>query len=151
MKSTTRLLAMALAVGVCGGCSERRDWAFMEGVGGMRVGAPYRVSGTVFLPVDCDVSGLHAIANGPRQVNSGVAVQRVRARVVGRAVFLQVSTTMGGHGRTSRCGPVELAVSGLGKYKVFYGAPPGLFGPRGGAHEIGEIVLEPEDASRPAH
>ena len=100
----------------------------MQRVGGLAVHAERRHGRDVHLSVRCDVSGLHTITVKPTALNSGLVVEGVRVTRQDRAMYLVVRTALQAEGRSSTCGPVDLANVPSGKYTVFYGEPRGLFG-----------------------
>jgi len=58
--------SLTFAAFLVAGCtSERRDWVFVQSVGGIAVGNPHRTPSGVMLPVFVDVSGLRTITTKP--------------------------------------------------------------------------------------
>ncbi len=103
---------------------EARDWAFIQGVGGLAIHQPYRMSGSVFIPVDCNVSGIRAITVNPNLVNSGIVVKGVKAVHHNSTIYVQVFTTVAhGDEMSAACTPAKLANIPPGKYDVVYGMP----------------------------
>lgn len=129
------LLAAVLLLGACVG--EHRDWAFVQSVGGMALGAPYRTAkGVVMLPVRVDVSGTKAITTKPTALNSGLGIREIRVRRDGNTVRLALVTTPARESATS-AGEVALGNLEVGLYTVQYAEP------NGHTVDLGAIRVEP--------
>jgi hypothetical protein len=139
LRRSTRASLAALLVGVAySACSgERRDWAFVQSVGGMALGTPYRNASGVMLPVAVDVSGLRAITTTPRIVNSGLALKEIAVWREGRTLGLALITTVAGPGARTTSGDLELGPLEPGRYTVVYPEPDGR------RVELGEIAVAP--------
>jgi hypothetical protein len=116
---------------------ESRDWAFMESVGGVAVHKAYRQNGVVYLPVECNVSGLRAVTVSPWTINSALVIARVEATRSNEVIYVRVFTRLadGEHG-SAECVPVALEAIPSGSYQVLYGAP-------GKASGLGVVAVEP--------
>jgi len=125
----------ALLLEACAG--EQRDWAFVQSVGGLAVGAPYRTPAGVMLPVDIDITGLRSITTKPTTMNSGLALKEIVIRPQGNTLLLKVMTTLGGKG--SSPSSKDLLVGNLepGRYAVLFTEPGGA------TIEVGNITVPP--------
>lgn len=115
-----------------------RDWNFVQGVGGIRIMAPVGAGAEARLPIECDVSGLHAITCRPTLLNSGLVIRSVHTSMAEGAIYLRVVTSLPGDGLQP--GGVHFAdLSRLkpGAYTVYYGRR----GDR--SHPLGSIRLGP--------
>ena len=57
------------------GCvNDQKDWKFIQDIGGMSVGNPYKNSDGIVLPINCDVSGLRTITRKPTILNSDLSI-----------------------------------------------------------------------------
>jgi hypothetical protein len=112
---------------------DSRDWQFIQSVGGIAIGTPYRSeSGTVFLPIECNVSGTQAITVQPTAVNSGLICAAPDVRVHEQAIAIAVRTEVAQKGRSNaRCPDAELGQLSPGRYSVSYANPDGSEQPLG--------------------
>lgn len=83
LNSSTSLFLLAITL--LSGCAEGgfghaggepMDWAFIQSVGGIRLGDPYRRSGRYWVPVIVDVSGAQTITVIPTWRNTGLVCTR---------------------------------------------------------------------------
>lgn len=133
-------LAAAVAALLVAGCAvEHRDWAFVQSVGGIALGTPYRAASGVMLPVSVDVSGSRTITTKPTAMNSGLALDRIAVRRQGHTLSLAVITRVAGNDN-HRTSSVDLALGELdpGRYAVAYAEPDGS------SVEMGEITVQPK-------
>lgn len=106
--------------------TEKWKWKTIQSAGGIKVGTPFRDKNrVVFLPVDCDVSGLRKITVEPLGMNSGLVLKKIRVRVIRSEIHLQVITTLA-HGSlgSSPKEPVRLGKLARGNYDVLYDSAP---------------------------
>jgi hypothetical protein len=94
---------------------ERRDWAFIESVGGMKVKASNHR-----LDVTCDVSGTRRITREPTFVNSGIGVRKLDWTREGSVIRLTVVTSLMEKGMSCSCGSIDLSKLPAGSYAVEY-------------------------------
>lgn len=128
------------AVVFMGGCAgaQQRDWAFVQSIGGMAVGRPYRTAAGVMLPVRVDVSGLEAITTEPTTMNSGLALKEVTVRRQGDILRLGVVTGLASHAnQPTAANDLLLGDLAPGLYDVVYDQPDGT------QVSIGRIVVAP--------
>lgn len=113
------------------------DWQFVQSVGGIAVGAPQRgANGQVFLPVNCDVSGLRAVTTDPSAINSGIVCEAPAVVVHGRSVFIAVVTSLPSEKfGSSRCPNANVGALAPGQYAVFYGSAKDV------SHPLGSIEV----------
>jgi hypothetical protein len=99
-----------------------RSWEFMESVGGIAVGDPYRNRNqTVYLPVRCDVSGLSAITAKPTALNSGIVVTAISQGVKNGQILISVNVGAIRRGsNTCLCTGVDVGDIPAGRYSVCY-------------------------------
>jgi hypothetical protein len=129
------LLALLLVAGCAG---EHRDWAFVQSVGGMALGTPYRTAKGLMIPVSVDVSGLRRITTEPRLMNSGLALQKVAVRREGLTLGLALMTTIASRAnQQTSSGDLFLGDLEPGRYAVVYAEP------NGGRVAMGEITVPP--------
>ena len=136
--------AIALSLAAVASCSslvgwasrEPRDWRFIQSVGGLAIGTPYRSeSGNVLLPVDCDVSGRY-ITVQPTAANSGLHASAPAVSIREQSIYLTLRTELaqqGGYG--ARCPDAELGQLPPGQYSVSY------LSPDGSEHSLGSIEV----------
>jgi hypothetical protein len=132
-------ITAAVATLLITGCAaEHRDWAFVQSIGGMAVGTPYRTASGVMLPVAVDVSGLKTITTKPRVMNSGLAVKEIVVRREGHTLGIALFTTAaGGSSARTTSGDVALGDLQPGRYSVVYAEP------NGGRVDMGEVTVAP--------
>ena len=119
-----KLLLLSLIVLVaCAALDEPRNWTFVQSVGGISIGDPTQGNDEWLLPVRADVSGLREISTKPTVMLSGVACRAVEAKVEGTSIFIVVTTTIAGEGRTAQCPPAALGHPRAGMYAVIYRGP----------------------------
>src|SRR4051812_37366526 len=142
---TPRLLLALLALAGLVGCgtpesqglvSQPRGWEFVEAVGGLRMGTAHRNDQGVFLPIECDVSGLHATTGRPASLNSGIACDAPLVRMEGRRIMLTLNTsTATKKHHETRCPPADLGDLAAGAYEASYRDP------QGSEHPLGPTVV----------
>ena len=135
------VVAMAVMVFAVAGCTafavwatrSQRDWQFVQSVGGIAVGTPYRIDdGRVLLPIDFDVSGLRAITTQPTLMNSAMNCAAPLVDVRSQVIAITVRTELadkGGYG--PGCPDADLGDLAAGRYAVVYGSPDGSEHPLG--------------------
>ncbi len=130
------LLLLCPLAAFAGILPERQTWDFMQSVGGISIGDPFREDGMWYLPVLCDVSGTRKVTVGPTRMNSSLAAPDVRIQVKGSAVYVTVVTTMVSHNQSSLCKPASLGNLPAGTYSVFYRDPDGT------RHKLGKVSIK---------
>jgi hypothetical protein len=124
---------------LCVGCvDEYRDWAFVQSVGGLAIGTPYRTPDGILLPISVNVSGTKAITTKPTTMNSALALKEIVVRRQGNTISLGLVTTLFSdkHSRTSVTN-ISLGQLGPGNYTIIYAEP------KGGHINIGTIEVTP--------
>jgi hypothetical protein len=141
MKTTFKLpilVAVILLIAVSG-CNavESRDWKFVQSVGGLALGTPWRDNrGHVLLPVQCDVSGTQTITVHPTAMNSALVCEPPDTRVRSNTVFLTIRTVIAGSRKTdARCPAADVGALPAGVYSVTY------LSPDGSRHPLGSIQI----------
>jgi hypothetical protein len=111
----------------------KRDWQFVQSVGGMAIGTPHRDDRKhVILPIRCSVAG-ETVTRHPTTGYSGLAFDTPAVRVSSTNVFLTFRTTLPGK-RDAQCPPADLGKLAGGEYAVFYRSPDGAREPVGTIH-----------------
>lgn len=109
----------AFILSSCSVADERRDWSFIQSVGGMVVGAQDK--NTNWLNLRGDVSGFHEFTTKPTQLNSALALKSVNASVDGGAINLYVTTTIiSKKYNSTKIEGVNIASVKAGQYAVQY-------------------------------
>lgn len=72
--------------------SQPRDWDFIQSVGGIRLGEPYRLNGFLWVPILLDVSGSQTITVQPTNSNTGLECAQIMSRNSGNGTSLLVYT-----------------------------------------------------------
>ena len=120
-----------------------QSWDFMESVGGISTGNPYRTSkGTIYLPINCDVSGLTEITRKPTLMNSALVVDAVTAKVRKNEILISVETGLVRKNSTCRCEGVDLRNIPAGQYDVLY------YGSDRQKHKIGTALVPQSQAPK---
>lgn len=102
----------------------KRDWQFVQSVGGMAIGTPHRDDRKhVILPIRCSLVG-ETVTRHPATQYSGLAFDTPIVRVNSTNVFLTFRTTLPGT-RDAQCPPADLGKIAGGDYAVFYRSPDG--------------------------
>jgi hypothetical protein len=110
--------------------STARDWQFVQSVGGLSIGIPYRNDRKhVILPIRCYTSGKQ-ITIHPTTGYSGLAFDFPMVHIHSTNVFITVCTVLPGK-RDASCPPADLGKLAGGDYSVFYSSPDGNREPLG--------------------
>ena len=95
MDKTVKNLCIASLLILLIGCSvisERKDWNFIEKVGGLTVAGQDKNPN--WLIIRGDVSGLREFSTKPSQVNSALAVKSVERKITNSTIQIYVVTTV---------------------------------------------------------
>jgi hypothetical protein len=140
MKTTLKLpilvaVILLIAVADCDAV-ESRDWQFVQSVGGLALGTPWRDNrGHILLPVRCDVSGTQTITVRPTAMNSALVCEPPDTRVRSSTVLLTIRTVIAGSRKAdARCPAADLGAPPAGVYSVIYLSPGGSRHPLGSIH-----------------
>jgi hypothetical protein len=134
----TKISLALLAVLILGACAgEQRNWAFVQAVGGMALGAPYRTPAGMMLPVEIDVTGLRSFTTKATIMNSGLALKEIVVRRQGNKILLKVLTTIAGKGSSPSSKDLLLGSLEPGRYSVLFTEPDGA------TVEVGNITVPP--------
>ncbi len=107
----------------CAPISERRDWGFVEQVGGLKVGEQISTQSknATWLYLYGDLSGSKEFSTKPTQKNSTVALNQVKVDVVENKIQIYLETTKFKYKyATSKVKGVRLSGIKPGKYIVQY-------------------------------
>ncbi len=125
------------------GLAHGESWNFLESVGGISIDTPYRTSeGTIYLPVNCDVSGLREITKKPTVMNSAIVVDAVTAKVRKNEILISVDTGLAKREAKCTCEGVDLGNVPAGQYEVLY------YGSDRQRHKIGTVLVPRSDAPK---
>jgi hypothetical protein len=116
-------------------CSEPKDWAFMQSVGGIALGTASVSEEKWSLAVRANVSGLEEITVKPTLLNSGLICESTTASVQGNTIYLTINSGLVRDGYSASCPAANLGRVKEGSYQVFYKSP------NGESQKLGEIVL----------
>lgn len=98
-----------------------QDWAFVQSVGGMRVDQPRQSSVEWTLPVEVDITGLHAITTQPTAEHPDLICQGIGADIENNNIYLALFTATPWIGaKNGQCPPVSLGHPMPGRYTVYY-------------------------------
>lgn len=106
-------------------CTQSRDWAFVQAVGGIAIEQPKRQNQRLILPVHADVSGLTRVTVKPSLVNSGLVCETVLLTRTGQEIDLTILTGLVRQGLSPQCPAADLGYLPPGAYRVFYLSPNG--------------------------
>ena len=110
---------------------DRRDWKFVQSVGGMKVSMK-----DTTLVVDCDVSGTKKVTVKPTMVNSALGVRELKHKRDGNTISLTLVTSVIGKGISTSPKPIDLAAYPDGEYSIEYLDPDGT------KHGLGKVTLQ---------
>lgn len=116
-------------------CSEAKDWAFVQSVGGIALGAATVSDKEWSLVVRANVSGLEDVTVKPTQLNSALICESTTASVQGNNIYLTINSGMVREGFSASCPAAKLGRVNEGSYQVFYKSP------NGETQRLGEIML----------
>lgn len=117
------LTIVLLVYSACAVLAETRDWSFVQTIGGLKVGTPYKSKGVWLLPIQSDVSGLQTVTIKPTALNSVLSCKRTNAKIKNNSIYLTIVTGLASREHNSLCPPAILGNIPVGKYLVFYGSP----------------------------
>jgi hypothetical protein len=115
-------------------CSEPKDWAFVQSVGGIALGAASVSEGQWTLAVRANVAG-EEITVKPTLANSGLICESTTASIQGNFIYLTINTGLVRDGYSATCPAANLGKVKEGNYQVFYKSPIGE------PQKLGEIML----------
>ena len=116
-------------------CSEAKDWAFVQSVGGIALGAASVSEEKWSLAVRANVSGLEEVTVKPTLLNSALICESTTASVQGNDIYLTINTGLVRDDFSASCPAAKLGRVKEGSYQVFYKSP------NGEAQRLGEIML----------
>jgi hypothetical protein len=122
-------------------CSEPRDWAFVDSVGGMAVQHAALKTGRWVLNINADVSGLTEISTKPTLVNSALICESTSAEVKGDTIYLTINTGIVREGYSSKCPAADLGIIKEQTYHVVYKSPSKA------DHALGDITIKNQGLS----
>lgn len=98
------------------------SWDFMQAVGGIKVETKAKKKDkSIYLPINCDVSGLSAITKKPTTMNSGISVYKIKTKVENNQILVTIIIgPIGLTNSTPMCQSEKLNNVPPGKYDVFY-------------------------------
>jgi len=135
-RSSMRALITILFCSSLIGCaaSERRDWAFMQSVGGLS--AAVQDKNPSWLIIRGDVSGLKEFSTKPTQMNSALAIKSVEAKVRDSRIQIYVVTTLiSKKYSTTEINGVDISGVKRGTYTVQY------LNPDNSTVDLNEVII----------
>jgi len=140
------LLALVAVIFLAGGNARAglgdwfygESWKFMEAVGGIAIGQPSRKLQSVYLPVQCDVSGLTEITKKPTTINSALFVKIIKTKIEEQKIYISVKTGLVSKNETCMCSGVDLGDIPAGNYEVIY------YGSVREQHSLGSVIVPPK-------
>jgi hypothetical protein len=124
------LSSLTFAIGPGFLTQKKRDWSFIQSVGGMTV-ASHEQS----LIINCDVSGTRKVTVKPTLINSGIGVRKIIHKRDGNKIQLTLVTSVIGKDTKTNPKPLNLSRYPAGTYQVVY-----LDGD-GKEHDLGSVKL----------
>jgi hypothetical protein len=115
-------------------CSKPQDWAFVQSVGGIALGATSVSEGQWSLVVRANVAG-EEITVKPTHANSALICESTTASVRGTNIYITINTGLVRDGYSALCPAANLGGVKEGSYQVFYKSP------NGETRKMGEIML----------
>lgn len=115
-------------------CSEPKDWAFVQSVGGIALGAATVSEEKWSLAVRANVAG-EEITVKPTHANSALICESTTASIQGNSIYLTINAGLVREGYSASCPAANLGKVKEGSYQVFYKSP------NGEPQKLGEILL----------
>ncbi len=116
-------------------CSEPKDWAFVQSVGGIALGATSVIDEQWSLDVRANVSGLEEVTVKPTLLNSALICESTTASVQSNDIYLTINSGLVREGYSASCPAAKLGRVNQGSYQIFYKSP------NGESQRLGEIML----------
>ena len=120
------LLGLSFVLSACSTLVQPVSWKYVQNVGGMAVGDPYRIGDNWMLPVTVDVSGLQRVTSEPQVLDSSHVCKDTKAKVAGDSIYITVYTTFADGEGSSKCPDSNLGHMLDGEYRVYYDGPENL-------------------------
>lgn len=117
------VLGLSFVLSACSTLVQPVSWKYVQNVGGMAVGDPYRISDNWMLPVTVDVSGLQRVTSEPQVLDSSRICKDTYAKVKGDSIYLTIYTTFAAGEGSSNCPDSNLGHMLDGEYSVYYNGP----------------------------
>jgi len=130
-----RLLLLLLASSCVAATSQERSWSFIQSVGGIKIGQPYKEQDTHYLPIKTDVSGLQKITTKPTMLNSALMFSRTGHLIKGNEIHISIYTSLINDTATKNCKSIPLLNIKEGNYAVYYNTEID------GKHLLGSITI----------
>jgi len=113
------ILAIMSSCAVLG--TQKRNWTFIQTVGGIKTEKPFDTYDGWYLPVELNVTGLEEITVIPTRLNSALECSNIDIKKKDSLIFLTVQTGLAGLRTNDRSGKaVNIGKLKSGKYFVFY-------------------------------
>lgn len=100
--------------------SVERNWSFIEKVGGLEIGKPYKELNTNYLPINVDVSGLKKVTTKPTTLNSALMCSRTGHIIKDNEIHISIYTSLINETAGRNCKSIPLLGIKEGKYTVYY-------------------------------
>lgn len=122
LKQLRLLSLLSLAATPAMAAESPASWAFIESVGGMKIGkAEPAEGGGWVVPLECDLTGLRRISTDPTVLNSTQVIDQVQWRLQDKTLVVSLFLKPSSYATdAARCGP--LLVQGIkpGEYEAVY-------------------------------
>lgn len=113
------------------------SWAFLQSVGGIKLGQPVKTPEGWQLPLECDLTGLRRITTDPTVLNSSQVIQDVQWRIEGDQLQLWLLLKPASYATAeARCPDLGLAGISPGTYEAVYREGEAT-------HPLGPVNLQP--------
>jgi hypothetical protein len=100
---------------------QKRDFSFIQSVGGIEIEQPILSQDGWIVPVKCDVSGLSTITTKPKLMNSALECSEIISSKNDTAIFLTVKTSViGFKSKDCKCRAVNVGDLVKKPYSVYY-------------------------------
>ena len=107
--------------------AHRQNWQAIQSTGGLKILPPKTSDGRRLLPVVYDASGTCTVTCKPTTINSGLIVDKIKAKRSGENIVLELYTMpvkdAGSTEGTGQMHHVDISSIPPGNYTVFYGKP----------------------------
>lgn len=99
-----------------------QDWAYVQAIGGMKLGTPQQKDGNWTLPVDIDVTGSRAVTTQPTAQHPGLVCAGIQAEPHGNTFYFSLFTSYPwlGADKGGGCPPIVLGHLSPGTYTLYY-------------------------------
>jgi hypothetical protein len=116
---------------------DKRDWNFIQMVGGIKIDSPLETEDGFYLPVICNVSGLDSVTIKPKTLNSALSCIKIKSKIDENTIHIIVVTGIAvSENDDCNCKAIPLGFLKSGNYIVYYGEKTSF------EHQIGKFTIE---------